>query len=102
MRVAIPTFGDEVAPRFCFARELLVVEVDGGSVGERRRYVLSGTWSERIKTLSELGVGVLLCCGFNRNLLPMAGDVGLTVIWGLQGDVNAILDDYVGGSDRPT
>ena len=27
MRVAIPTFGDEVSPRFCFARDVLLVDI---------------------------------------------------------------------------
>jgi hypothetical protein len=100
MKVAIPIFGDEVAPRFCFASEMIVV--DTGCPDHPRHCVLQGSWSERIKTLSDLGVGVLLCSGFNRQLEPLARDMGLTVVWGLEGSATEIIADYVAGNIRPT
>ncbi len=73
MRIAVPVFGEDVAPRFCFAREMLVVDLEGDRE-TGRRFVMFGTgsWTQRIRLLEDLGVDLLLCGGFNRRLQPMA------------------------------
>jgi predicted Fe-Mo cluster-binding NifX family protein len=95
MRVALPLFGKEVAPRFCFAREMIVVDlVDGREDG--RRYVMLGPehGPTRIKLLRAHGIEILLCSGFNRHLLPVATESGIEVVWGLQGEVDEILEKF--------
>jgi predicted Fe-Mo cluster-binding NifX family protein len=104
MRVALPVFGEDVAPRFCFARELLVVDLDGDQRETGRRFVLFGSerWGQRIRLLEELGVKVLLCGGFNRRLQPMADQAGIQVFWGQRGEAETILEAFREGKlDAP-
>lgn len=103
MRVALPVFGEDVAPRFCFARELLVVDLDDDQHETGRRFVLFGPeqWGERIRLLHDLGVEVLLCGGFNRRLQPMADQAGIRVLWGQRGEAETILAAFREGKIDP-
>jgi predicted Fe-Mo cluster-binding NifX family protein len=102
MRVALPVFGNGIAPRFCFAREVLVVDLAGGRE-TGRRYVMFGPehGPQRIRTLRDHGVRVLLCSGFNRHLLPLAQQSGIDVVWGLQGEVDNLIRSYQKGDLEP-
>ena len=98
VRVAVPVFGTDIAPRFCFAREMVVVDLDAGRE-TGRRFVLfgKGRWSQRIRLLEDLGVDVLLCGGFNRRLQPVAAQAGIEVLWGQRGAVETVLEAYLSG-----
>jgi predicted Fe-Mo cluster-binding NifX family protein len=90
--VAVPLFGDQVAPRFCFATEILVAEVEGGEVRSRQRVTVDGLdWPQRIRLLNRLGVRLVLASGFNRQVLPMARAHGIEIIWGLTGSAEDLL-----------
>jgi predicted Fe-Mo cluster-binding NifX family protein len=102
MRIAIPLFGDQVAPRFCAADEVLLVDVDGGEETTRRTLDLGGrSLARRLDLLHELGVQQLLCGGFNRSFLPQAERLAIQVFWGLCGPVDAVLAASVAGELPP-
>lgn len=91
--VAVPLFGEEVAPRFCYAAEVLVARVESGQVRSRRRLAMDGLpWPERIRMLAGLHVELILAGGFDRRVLPMAAGCGIEVLWGLTGNVEELLD----------
>ena len=110
-RIAIPLFGDQVAPRFRYADQLLLVELGHGeeplAVDVLTLERLS--WNERLSRLAEERVSVLLCGGFERCYLPLAESHGITVEWGLAGDARALAEAYRGdgiegyrvGASRP-
>ena len=92
MMAAIPLYGREVAPRFCFASEVLLVELLDGEVRQRRRVSMSGlAWVDRLRLLEGEDVEALFCGGFNRRLLPVAVGMGIKVIWGLAGDAETVV-----------
>jgi len=98
MRVAVPLFEDEIAPRFCFAREMLVATVEAGEVVSRERLLVESlAWPERIRRLESRGVTVVLASGFDRCQIPMASAHGLRVIVGLGGNAEAVLLAYCAG-----
>ncbi len=102
MRVAIPLFGADISPRFCFAREMVVIDRQGGDEVSRERVTLGDvSWPERFSVLTEHRVDVLLCGGFPRDFLPLAAAAGVRVIVGLAGTVEqvakAFFDGTVGG-----
>jgi hypothetical protein len=100
--IAVPLFGDDVAPRFCFASELLVAEVAGGAVRSRQRVAVQGLdGPERIRLLNRLGVTLVLASGFNRRVLPMARAHGIEIIWGLTGNAEGILRALCNGELDP-
>jgi len=98
MRLAIPTFGTEVSPRFCFAPEVLVVEVEGRR--EVRRTLLTlgnATCPDRLRLLAGRGVSLLVCGGFNSAFLGDAERAGIHVVWGVSGSVDDALRDILAG-----
>lgn len=99
MRVAIPTFGADISPRFCFAREMLVFEWSDGSEAVRKRVALGDlSWSERLALLNAHHVDVLLCGGFPRQFLPVAESAGIRVIVGLVGTVEDVVNAFRNGT----
>ncbi len=98
MRVAIPTFGPEVSPRFCCAQEILVVECEGGRELSRERLVVGGACNpERLQLLQVRGVTLLLCGGFDRRFLGHAQRAGVHVQWGLCGGIEALVGELLAG-----
>jgi len=99
MRVAIPMFGADISPRFCFAREMVVIERQGGDEVSRERVMLGDvSWPERFSVLTEHRVDVLLCGGFPRDFLPLAAAAGIRVIVGLAGTVEQVAKAFFDGT----
>jgi len=97
MRLAIPLFGDDVSPRFCFAREMLVVELENRQAIAQQVISLGDTaWPERLTILLAQRVEVLLCGGFPRRYLPVANSAGIRVVVGLRGTAAQVLEAYCG------
>lgn len=103
MRVAIPLFEGNVAPRFGFADRMLVATIEDGKVvdSETHRFTPGG-WHRRISRLVEDGVSVLLCGGFNCRFVPLAEDLGLEVIAGLSGSAAALVEAFARGEEMKT
>ena len=93
--LAIPLFGEEVAPRFCFAREFLVVELMDGEVVRRMRVPMGNMdWPERLDRLAAEGVSVVLCAGFGRRFMPSADVRGIQVVNCLSGRAEDLIAAY--------
>jgi hypothetical protein len=94
-KLALPLFNDDLAPRFCYADHVLVVEVSDDAVISARPVPMGrGGGSERLGYLSTLGVTDLLCGGFNRQFLPRATAVGIRVQWGLAGNALQVAEAF--------
>ena len=104
MRVALPLFGTDLSPRFCFASEVLIVTQDGRNGGEtqpREKLSLDGLgWPDRLERLAARHVDVLLCGGFPRVFLDRATGLGIQVQVGLGGDAERVLDAFRRGALR--
>jgi predicted Fe-Mo cluster-binding NifX family protein len=98
MRVALPVFGTELSPRFCFAAEVLIVtqdRPDGVETRPRERLVLEGLgWPDRLRRLAERRVDVLLCGGFPRIFRAQAEALGIRVEVGLGGEAERVLEAF--------
>jgi predicted Fe-Mo cluster-binding NifX family protein len=93
--LGVPLHGDDVAPRFCSAHEFAIAELDGGRVSPIFRLTIRDeSWSKRLERLSDAGVEVLLCGGFNRRFLPHAEALGIRVISGLAGEAERLIAAY--------
>ncbi|MCD6497525.1 MAG: hypothetical protein J7M25_04370 [Deltaproteobacteria bacterium] len=99
-KVAVPLFGRYVAPRFCFAQEVLVATVEAGQVLSTEVRELQGPerFARQIMDLQRLGVRVLLCGGFNRRFMPLAEQLGMTILWGLMGPAEDVVERYAAGT----
>ncbi|MBW2257100.1 MAG: NifB/NifX family molybdenum-iron cluster-binding protein [Deltaproteobacteria bacterium] len=103
MRVALPLIGEDIAPRFCSADHVLVADLEAGAVTTRQVVGVSSVGlPKRLSLLADLGVGWLVCGGFNRRFLPMASAMGIRVTWGLWGSAEAALKTLsMGGTPQP-
>ncbi len=96
--VAVPLFGDEIAPRFCVSDQFLLVDVEGGAITKRRHLSLEDLgWVERLSRLAECGVSELLCGGFNRSFAPSARCKGIHVTTFLAGNAAEVAAAYARG-----
>ncbi len=103
MLVAVPLFGQEIAPRFGFADLFLIAEITGRGVGSTVREVtLTPGWSTKLEALRTMGVEVLLCGGFNRQFVPQATALGLTVFAGLTGGAREAVEAFARRETMPT
>ena len=101
MKVAIPLFEQEVAPRFGFADCVMLADVRDNEIVDRRYLPIRGRGIlERLEEIGEQGVETLLCGGFNRNFIPFAQTLGMTVYVGLTGTGEAILAAFAAGEFR--
>jgi len=80
MKIAIPTFGTRVSPRFDCAQSVLVVTHDEGVETEREE-VAAAHWAphERINRLLELGVDTVVCGGIDRWSTASLQSAGVTI-----------------------
>ena len=92
MRVAIPTFGSRISPRFDCASNVLIVDLDNGEISGRTEQALSHVGArERIHLLRSMGVELLICGGLRRcDHFNMTG-MGIDVVSGRMGEVEDVL-----------
>ena len=92
MKIAVPTFGTRVSPRFDCARTVLVMTVDEGrpSAPEELR---ASNWAphERINRLLELGVDTVICGGIDQWSVESLRSAGVTIYGWVAGEVEDAL-----------
>ena len=102
IRIAIPLFGDDVAPRFCFTPRMLIAELEENKIESRSMLDVEGLrWRDRLEALARDDVQVIVCGGFNRRFLPYAEALGLQVVWGQSGEANEVLEALLRGDVMP-
>ena len=92
MKIAIPTFGTRVSPRFDCAQQIAVVTVGEGRLSERLELAASD-WPphERIHRLLELGVDTVICGGIDRWTTMALQSAGVTIYGWVAGEVEDAL-----------
>ena len=98
MKIAIPTFGTRVSPRFDCAQEIAIVTVDEGRHSERLQLAASD-WPphERIHRLLQLGVDTVICGGIDRWSVASLQSAGVTVYGWVTGEVEDALSALLQG-----
>jgi predicted Fe-Mo cluster-binding NifX family protein len=92
MKIAIPTFGTRVSPRFDCAQSVLIVTIDNGKAVKRQEYAASDwTPRERIKKLLELGVDTIVCGGVDQWSIGALRSAGATVYCWVAGEAETSL-----------
>lgn len=94
IRLAVALFGEELSPRFCFAKVASLVEWDGlhaRNIGQVQLGTLP--YPARLEVLAEQGVVGLLCGSFPRERLVDAARCGISVHCGVSGRVPVVEDE---------
>jgi len=102
MRIAIPVFGTRISPRFDITQKFLVIDIEDGSVTERREVSFETQPPlKRILFLKEQGVDTLLCGGIRRCDYFMIDEMRISIYASLIGEVEEILSSFIDGSLEP-
>lgn len=97
-KAAFATWNHRVAPVFDVAREIRLVEADGGRiVGESMEKLSSDLPAHKALRLAELGVNTLVCGGISREVLAMITGYGIRVIPFIAGDLREVIEAWLGG-----
>ena len=99
MKIAIPTWNGRVSPVFDAASRLVVVEV--GEEGEYSRFetdISEHFPPSKTIRLTGLGVDTLICGAISRPLIYMITSAGITLIPGISGSVEDVLQAFLKGN----
>lgn len=98
MRVGIPLFEDQIAPRLGQSQDFLLVEVEDGREVDRRNVLLAERLPERLpSTFRELGIETLICCGITLWCEQCLVEKGIRVISGVMGPAEEALRCFCRG-----
>ena len=102
MKIAIPTFGNRISPRFDFSPEMWIIDVEGGEVVRQEKLPTAHlNLSQRLEQISSNGVDKVICGGidpFSRNQL---GSRGIDVVQDVIGYAEVVFDLFMKGRLRP-
>ncbi len=101
VKVAVPTFGNRVSPRFDCAPVIAILEIERGEIAHRETVSTSAWGSDkRIKMLIERGVNAVVCGGVDRVSTQLLVDAGVAVCAGVSGESEQALRTFLKG-DSP-
>ena len=97
MKIAIPTFGHRVSPRFDCAPVIVIVREIVRSALVGRETLPTAGWGHdaRIKTLIDRGVDTVVCGGIDRISAQLLVDAGITVRSGVSGESAQAMKEFL-------
>ena len=103
MKVALPIWQGQISSVFDFAHNLLLIELERGEEKGRQEVLLGDkSGPERVATLRQLDVGVLICGAISRPLAEMVAGSGIQVLPFVTGSTEQIMSAYLTGQlSRP-
>jgi predicted Fe-Mo cluster-binding NifX family protein len=98
MRVGIPVFGDQVAPRFEYAQDFLIVDMNIGASSNRRLTVIVEPEEKKLPAFcKQFGINVLICCGITQWCRQVLKEKGVEVISGVMSSSDSALESLRNG-----
>jgi len=98
-KIALPLFGERIAPRLDTAQRLRFVTVRDGTVEETEDVAVVGVHPLKLAHwLKDEGVGILICCGIDRMTSRTFLDSGILLIPRIGADANQAVHAYINGT----
>lgn len=96
--IAITVFGTRVSSRLDYAEGVLLVTLDGNAIKNREqvRLVQTNPW-EKINTLLQLGIDVLICGGVPDIYANKLRDSGMQLVPWVRGEAEEVLSNFLAG-----
>jgi predicted Fe-Mo cluster-binding NifX family protein len=99
MIVAVPLFGEEVSPRFGYANEMMLADVDSGKVESVRRLAVPGGGGMQVCSLIlSVRPDAVVCGGIHPRWQRMLEHQRITVLGGVIGRAEDALGSYAAGN----
>jgi predicted Fe-Mo cluster-binding NifX family protein len=100
MNVAITVWGNRISPVFDSAQTLLIAEIRGDQVVDRKLHLFQAAMFDRcLRLLKELEVCVLICGALCEGPARMLESHNIEVIAFITGEAEEILESFVQGQD---
>ena len=101
-KLAIPRFGESVAPCFEFSATIAIFRVAGGQVTDQIDFtLLSKSSLDRVRLLKDQGVNVLICGGIQDRFEDLVRASRIQVISRVRGNVEDLLAAFIQGRLTP-
>ncbi|MBN1504692.1 MAG: hypothetical protein JW952_06515 [Candidatus Eisenbacteria bacterium] len=102
MKAAFSHWDNRIAPVFDTARQIRLIEAEGGGIVSQTEELLTDDYPVRkIQRLVELGVGTLVCGAISRPMHDMAAAYGMRVFSFVAGDLDQVIRAWsLGGLER--
>ncbi len=98
MKIAVPTFGQRISPRFDCTNEIIIVEIQNRRIVDRKiLFTAQLSAFEKIKIIRDLEIDVMICGGIDRDSEQRLWNCRILVKAWLQGDAMKLLDDFIKG-----
>ncbi len=98
MRVAMPRFGESIAPCFGYSATITIFTIKRGKVMDQVDFRLqSRDILDRVRLLRDQQVGTLICGGLEERLQDMLETNGVRVISWVSGRVDDLLNCFLRG-----
>jgi predicted Fe-Mo cluster-binding NifX family protein len=98
MKVAIPRFGESVAPCFEYSATVAIFTLRGRQIVSQVDFALqSHDPLDRLRLLRDQGVGTLICGGVQDRFEDLLEASGIRVISWVSGNVEELLEQYLDG-----
>jgi predicted Fe-Mo cluster-binding NifX family protein len=102
VKLAIPRFGEEVAPCFEYSATIAIFTVKRRRVVDQTDFSLQSREAlDRVRLLRDQSVDALICGGVQAFFEDMLVDHGITVISWVSGNVDELLRRYLHGQLVP-
>ncbi|MEW6074306.1 MAG: NifB/NifX family molybdenum-iron cluster-binding protein [Planctomycetota bacterium] len=97
-RVAIPHFGEAVAPCYGASATVAIFTIENGRVVEQRDFTLtSPRVLDRVRLLRDQGVDTLICGGVQDRIEDVIRANGIRVLSWVSGNVERLLEAFLRG-----
>ena len=101
MRVAVPVFGERIAPNFMHCETLMLGSVRAGAIVDVGTMEIGSlTDAERVRLLEEKDVSILACGGIAHELMVELRGRGIEVINNVAGETDQVLEHIARGDLR--
>ncbi|MDP8254392.1 MAG: NifB/NifX family molybdenum-iron cluster-binding protein [Candidatus Alcyoniella australis] len=101
-RIAIPTFGTRISPRFDCASSITLVDICNNQIDDQQDLALVGLDPrERVMLLLSQGVSLVLCGGLRNCDAHALRHSGIRVIDGVVGEIDQSLNEFLLGTLVP-
>ena len=102
MKVAIPRFGELVAPCFEYSATIAIFTVDRRKVVDEKDFCLQSREAlDRVRLLRDQGVDMLICGGVHTVFEDMLVENRIPVISWVSGEVDELLKRFLEGELTP-
>ncbi len=97
MKIAMPIWNNRISPVFDVAKRLILFDVEGGDILNREEIELYASPIDKIRTLTDSDVSILICGAISGPLMMQIRHAGVEVLCNICGPADDVTDAFLKG-----